>query len=247
VSRAQATQQQRILELETRIALLEADARRTRAAATDSHKLGETIRLSTHQVAPALQPDEEGESGPAEAAASASPRRSKERVPTLRLYGSSQEALPSLRAEDASLSVVPLPEDRAQALAHGASVTAEAAFTAEYRSALRLVHEQKYDDALAALAAFVSNHPQHALVPNALYWSGEAHYAKREYQPARASFDLLLTRFAQDDKVPDALVKVGLCLRRLGDEAQAQAYFRRVREKFPNTQAAVIASREGST
>jgi tol-pal system protein YbgF len=117
----------------------------------------------------------------------------------------------------------------------------------QYRSALHLLRERRYDEALAAFDTFITTHANHALAANALYWRGEAHYAKRDYKLAREAFDALLTRFAKSDKAADSLLKVGLCLRRMGDETQAKIYFRRVQTEFPNTQAAQLASREGST
>ncbi len=258
----QEEQQKRILELESRLALLETEARRQRDGDRPANA---TIRIGAQKSAP--RRDISGDTSDAPELADANdglrsdndrtpdavipvataPRGKNEHVPTLRLYGTGTSA-----ANDGALDVpqgapallvAPLPEERAKSLGSESAEDAKQ----QYKAALRLLRAQRYDDALSAFDAFITSHPTEALVGNALYWRAEAHYAKREYQLARAAFESLLARFGESDKAPDSLLKVGLCLRRLGDEAQAKVYFRRVLEKFPNTQAAQLASKEGST
>ena len=54
----------------------------------------------------------------------------------------------------------------------------------------------------------------------------------------------MLSRFAGSEKAADALLKVGLCHQRLGDGASAEHYFKLLREQFPSSDAARIASVE---
>jgi tol-pal system protein YbgF len=236
-------QARHIAELEARIALLEADARQTREIAAPPQRSTETIRIgATHVAAPeppvALTAAEE------EPLTAADNRR----LPSLRLYGRpspgapNRAPLPEVPVVTESLAVVPLPTQRAKDQSAGRDDA-----TAGYRNALRLLQERRFDQALTAFSAFVTGNPSHALVPKALYWRGEARYAKREYSLALSEFEALLARFPESDKAPDALLKVAVCFRHLGDEDKAQASFRRLRATYPNSQAASIASREGST
>jgi tol-pal system protein YbgF len=250
--RKQEEQQKRIAELETRLTLLETEGRKHRAS-YDGMPRTETIRIGSQDRRARAEADDDSETQqasndlqPVEEPVVA--RGKGERIPSYRLYGTpaSSEPLPSVPTGAPALAVVPLPEERARAVAAGETVAPLDAKDA-YKNALRMLREQRYDDALAAFDKFIQAHPGSALVGNALYWRGEAHYAKREYSLAREAFETLIARFAENEKIPDSLLKVGLCLRRMGDEAQAKAYFRRVQEKFPKTQAAQIASREGST
>jgi tol-pal system protein YbgF len=239
----QTDQARRIAELEARIALLEADARQTR----DSTPLrsGETIRIGATRSAPAEAP-----AAVSLVEEAAPPTRTPTGKPTsLRLYGrapsaaiSNREPLPEVPVVNETLSVVPLPEQRAKAEAASPDRA-----TSDYRSALHLLQERRFDQALAAFSAFISANPTHALLHKAFYWRGEARYAQRQYTEALSEFDTLLTRFPQSDKAPDALLKMALCFRHLGAEDRAQASFRRLRATYPNSQAASIASREGST
>lgn len=88
------------------------------------------------------------------------------------------------------------------------------------------------------------DNPSHAYVGNALYWRGEVRYAQREYARAAAEFQSVLDRLPRRHEAADALLKIGLCQVRMGDRARAHATFLRVREQYPNTEAARAALRE---
>lgn len=253
LTRNQDEQQKRIVELESRLSLLESEARRQRGAGalapTETIRIRERPRAQAQDdlaLAPVDGVEEPQASELDRDADGATPGR-RERVPSLRLYGAPPSAAATrmdIPERAPALPVMPLPEERAGALVQPA---AEEATKLEYKEALRLLRGRRYDDALAAFDRFVVAHSSSALVGHALYWRGEAHYAKREYALAREAFETLLARFGSSEKAADSMLKVGLCLRRLGDEERAKVYFRRVQENYPNTQAAQVASREGST
>ncbi|MEY4576346.1 MAG: hypothetical protein RL701_1049, partial [Pseudomonadota bacterium] len=189
--------------------------------------------------------------------------------PRLRLYGRQngelQAALPAVPEVSETLPVAPLPSQRSIAQTRNVSHVAAAAepklevagksavddsaqgSLVNYLSGLRLVRERRYDDALAAFSAFIVDSPTQRMVPNAMYWRGEAHYAKREYAQARSQFEAVLAQYPQSEKASDALLKLALCFRQLGSEDQARGAFRRLRTEYPNSQAATIAAREGAT
>jgi tol-pal system protein YbgF len=280
----QSEQAQHIEELETRIALLEADARSVRSG-DPPVRSGDTIRIGNekHELTaaqPAARPVGWGD----ETIGDTDEQRSGKR-PRLKLYGqkgelrevptrerpeaaadapASRANLPTVPTVSETLPVVPLPQQRAAQLrAADASPAAEGGASeparaeparppgesplASYRAALKLLRERHFDQALEAFSTFIASNPHHALAANALYWRGEAHYAKREYAPALADFEGLLERFPRAEKAADALLKQALCLRQLGSEDKARDVFRRLRTDYPNSQAASMAAREGST
>jgi tol-pal system protein YbgF len=240
----QQDQARRIVELEARIALLEADARGTRDTVSAQQRPSETIRIGSVRAPVDATNVATVEPEPEQLTATTQNNR---RLPSLRLHGRTEskslarEPLPDVPVVNETLPVVPLPEQRAK------EEVARVDPVADYREALRALRERHFDAALTGFAAFLSANPGHALVPNALYWRGEARYAKREYEPALSEFEALLKRFPDNDKAPDALLKVALCHRHLGAEDKAQAAFRRLRATYPNSQAATVATREGST
>jgi tol-pal system protein YbgF len=246
LSAASDAQTQRIAELESRIALLEQEARRAKEPARPK----ETVRIGEHRRS---EPDAEPslEAGERRGAARTSSKNADESVAVIRLHeaaplpspdeGSASWVLPTAPAGVAtSLEVVPLPD------ASGRS-TAPADPTARYREALSLIKERRFDEALALLALFTRENPEHALTAQAIYWKGEAHYAARRYREALIELETFIRRFPTSSKVPDALLKAGLCNQRLGQAAHAERYFDQVRKDHPSSAAAQNAPREGSS
>jgi tol-pal system protein YbgF len=246
LARTQNEQARRIGELEARLALLETDARRARGF---SDKSSSTVRIGEKEPS-----DEANEELSLTAAPPADPGPVNPRRPNLKLHGRTRGRgadsadLPPIPVTNETLPVVPLPQDRSRARQAESDATAVSdSPTSDYRAALHLVRERRFEDAALALSKFVSDNPNHALVDRAMYWLAEVRYATRDYREALAGFEKVLERFPNSEKAPDALYKLGMCWRRLGSEDKARSYFRRLRSEFPNSDAASLASREGST
>jgi tol-pal system protein YbgF len=107
-----------------------------------------------------------------------------------------------------------------------------------YDSALALVNAHDFDHALDAFAAFLVKWPDHPNADNAMYWRGECYFAKGELARAAEEFDGAVKRFPMGNKVPDCLLKLGICEQRLGNPARSQAYFDRLTQEFPRSEAA---------
>ncbi|HJL16567.1 MAG TPA: tol-pal system protein YbgF, partial [Sandaracinaceae bacterium LLY-WYZ-13_1] len=114
----------------------------------------------------------------------------------------------------------------------------------QYRAALRHLSERRLGQALEGLEAFLREHPSHPYADNALYWRGEVQYARRDYRRALGAFSELIERYPRGNKVPDALLRIGLCYERMGQRARARRVFDRLRAQYPESVAAQMASRE---
>ena len=106
-----------------------------------------------------------------------------------------------------------------------------------YDSALALVNAKKYPQALEALAGFLVKYPDHPNADNAMYWRGECYFAQGQYAQAVEQFEGVIARFPLGNKLPDALLKLGLSRQHLGDAAGARAQFDRLRRDFPHADA----------
>ena len=115
------------------------------------------------------------------------------------------------------------------------------------RRGLRLVRERRFDEALAALTAFLDVYPDHPYADNALFWRGEVYYLRREYGRALKEYQAIEKQHPWGNKLPDALYRIGQIHLKRGDRARAQAYFDKVREQFPDTAAARLALREDAS
>ena len=98
-----------------------------------------------------------------------------------------------------------------------------------------------YDLAIAGFAEYIKAYPATDFTDNAQYWIGECLYGKKQYTEAIEAWNTLFREYPSSDKLPDARVKKGMALEKLGRRSQALVEYRYVVDRFPNTQAARIA------
>ena len=99
-----------------------------------------------------------------------------------------------------------------------------------------------YDVAIQGFTQY-QRHPAAAsdLIDNAQYWIGESYYGKKAYAEAIAAWDGLFRDYPASDKLPDARVKKGMALEKMGRRRDAQREYRLVMDRYPNSPAARIA------
>jgi tol-pal system protein YbgF len=114
----------------------------------------------------------------------------------------------------------------------------------EYERALDLIKSKRYDPALEVLAGFLVRYPGSPNADNATYWRGECYYAKGDYVRAAEQFAGLVARFPKGNKVPDAMLKLGLSQRSMGEAERAQQTFDKLRREHPNSEASRKIPRE---
>src|SRR5499433_1308912 len=109
------------------------------------------------------------------------------------------------------------------------------------------------DDGQAALefTEFVAQYPTHPQAAAAQNYIGDAFYRQRDYRQAATEFQKTVDTYTQPTAVSEALLKIGLCQRALGDMPSARAAWERVVKDFPRTDAArqartLLAAKPGS-
>ena len=115
-----------------------------------------------------------------------------------------------------------------------------------YERALGLFRERRVAEAARELQGMLASYPGHGLASRARYWLAESLYIQRRYDDARRSFEGYLVAAPRGAKAPDALLKIGLCHRRAGDDVAASRAFARLRTEHPNSVAARTAGRSDS-
>ena len=106
----------------------------------------------------------------------------------------------------------------------------------------KAIEDQKtQSEAIQAFQEYLKNYPQTDFSDNAQYWIGECHYGKQRYAEAVEAWNTLLRDFPSSDKLPDARVKKGMALERLGRRSQALVEYRFVVDRYPNSPAARLA------
>lgn len=111
-----------------------------------------------------------------------------------------------------------------------------------YQAAFALLRESRYEEAKRAFTAFIENHPQSALLPNAWYWLGEISYVNKAFKEAVEQFRKVVDNYPQSSKTADAWLKLGYSHYELGQWQQAREALRAVAENFPQDPAAGLAS-----
>jgi tol-pal system protein YbgF len=110
-----------------------------------------------------------------------------------------------------------------------------------YRVALELLREERYDQSAASFQQFLVAFPKSQLASNAQYWLAESFYASNKFEQALADFAEVIDKYPSSSKVPDALLKMGYCNYSLKRWNDARAALTRVQAEYPTTTAARLA------
>jgi len=107
-----------------------------------------------------------------------------------------------------------------------------------YAAALEQYQKREYGQAVLDFLDFIAKYPKHPLANNAQYWIGEAYYVQRDYRQAALEFRRVLDSDPRGTKVPDALLKEGLCSLNLRQPGRAFELWRRILREYPDSEAA---------
>jgi tol-pal system protein YbgF len=141
----------------------------------------------------------------------------------------------------------PKPADSAAAAAPAAAATTPAPSAPSSRNAeadrmfgAALTKLRTGNEGQAALefTEFVTQYPTHPQAAVAQNHIGEAYYRQRDYKQAMAEYQKTVDGYTQSAQVAEALLKIGLCQRALGDGAHAKSTWEQLVKQFPKSDAA---------
>ena len=107
-----------------------------------------------------------------------------------------------------------------------------------YDAGLDRVRAGDLDSAVLIFYTLIANHPAHRLRENAQFMVADIFYGQRDVKGALAEFESLLAARSKGQRAPETLVKIGLCHRALGSEADARRAWERVTREFPDSASA---------
>ncbi len=110
-----------------------------------------------------------------------------------------------------------------------------------YSEAVQLTRQGDADRGRQLLEAFLMEHPDHELAPNAYYWLGETYYSDRRYAQAILTFKEVASRFPRHHKAAASMLKTGFAYERLGDTANARFYLSTLVDEYPGSDPAKLA------
>ena len=119
----------------------------------------------------------------------------------------------------------------------------------QYEEAQHLLSQENFSEAERVLKDILKHYPNDSLIINVHYWLGEIYYTQKNYTKAAVAFGdtykayRLLDKTANDDqknarkmgfaKAPEALVKLALSFKALGQSNQACVTLDQLRSEFP--------------
>ncbi|BCS96139.1 hypothetical protein DSLASN_17710 [Desulfoluna limicola] len=112
-----------------------------------------------------------------------------------------------------------------------------------YTQAFAAMKDKNHEKALVLFREVAEKWPDDNLADNAIYWSGEIHYDRKDYSAAISAFRTLLTKYPKGSKAPDALLKTGYAFLALDDKESARKYLKRVVMEYPFTTSGAKAEK----
>ena len=106
-----------------------------------------------------------------------------------------------------------------------------------YKEGISLLQAENYDGAIEKFEQILSESRTHSLSDNAQYWLGECYYSKLQFARAKDEF-LKVLDFPKSNKTPDAILKVGLCYKEMGEIELARYYLVEVISFYPELSVA---------
>ena len=112
-----------------------------------------------------------------------------------------------------------------------------------YDDALAGFRRGDFDSAATGFAGLLKRFPASGYRQSALFWLGNAQYARREYKDAIASFRSLVTSAPESPRAPEALLAIANCQAELKDTKSARRTIDELVKTYPKSEAAA-AGRE---
>ncbi|PYN77212.1 MAG: hypothetical protein DMD96_24120 [Candidatus Rokuibacteriota bacterium] len=107
-----------------------------------------------------------------------------------------------------------------------------------YRAGAEKLRAKELDAALLSFYDLIVTYPDHPLRESAQFLVADILYTQKDYRGALAEFEALVAAVPRGEKVPDALMKIGLCQKDLGDTAQAKRTWESIVRDYPTSVAA---------
>jgi tol-pal system protein YbgF len=112
---------------------------------------------------------------------------------------------------------------------------------AAYDAALVLFRASDFQGAIRSLDTFLVRYPQSIYVPSAHYWIGSAHYALKDYKAAIAAQQVVVERFADSPRAPEAMLNIAASQADLNQRTNARNTLNRLIKEYPDSESAKLA------
>ena len=107
-----------------------------------------------------------------------------------------------------------------------------------YRRGVEQLRANADDAAILTFYDLIATYPESPLRESAQYLVADVYYKQKDWRGALAEFEALVAALPRGEKAPDALLKIGLCQKSLGDSVRAKRTWERVVREHPTSAAA---------
>jgi tol-pal system protein YbgF len=114
----------------------------------------------------------------------------------------------------------------------------------EFDAGMTALKGGQFESAEEAFKTFLRKHPKDRLVADATFYLGESYYKRQRSREAAENYLKVSTDYEKSSRAPEALLKLGLSLEKLGAREQACAAYGEVGRKYPTASASLRASAE---
>jgi tol-pal system protein YbgF len=101
------------------------------------------------------------------------------------------------------------------------------------------LNRREYSAAETYFQQFLDQYPSDAQAGSAQYWLGETAFVSGEYKTAADRFLKTFTAYPTNERAPEALLKLAISLRRLGNNTDACATFTELARRYPRASQSV--------
>ncbi len=134
-----------------------------------------------------------------------------------------QATAPSTPSSSGAIAPVPVP------------TTSSADEQKQYQKAFDLLRELRYEQAVKAFRAFLTQFPNGRYAHIAQYWIGEANYAQRNFQQAIGDYQKLISDHPNSPKLAEAMLKIGYSQYELKKYKDAEKSLNTLVKSYPGT------------
>lgn len=113
-----------------------------------------------------------------------------------------------------------------------------------FQNALRDKQGGNTDLALKEFTEYTQNFGKTILAPQAQFYIGEIYYNSNELEKAADAFDVVLEKYQENEKTPDAHYMKGMALLKLGQRTEARREFNELIKRFPGDPLASQAKKQ---
>ena len=123
----------------------------------------------------------------------------------------------------------------------GKTVAVDPAEKRNYEAALAQFRAGDFRAAQTAFQTLITQNPDSAYAPNAMFWLGSAQFAQKDYKGAINTHQAFVTKFPDHPRVPDALLNQAYAQIESGDRKTARATLQNVIAKYGDSSAGQAA------